>query len=136
MEPKVKGVTRSWFRHRRNGVAAGNAFEEVEYVPQLQEYFLQITRVCVEAEGSNPDKVRLYVKGHGYPHWVGEEAEPSHSILYWLEWPTYLTEGESLVARFYGMDAGNKLHMLVEGWAYDPPTIMTNVVVNLGFIGM
>jgi len=133
---KGAGVTRQWFRHRINGIAAGNAYDELVYRHHLEQYFLQITRISLEEESNAPDSMRLYVKGHGYEHWVGEEKSPSAGTLYWIDWPTYLVEGETLVARFYNTTAGNKLHMLIEGWAYDPPTILTNVVVNLGFLGM
>lgn len=129
---KAGGVSRFWFRHRAKMLAVGGAYDDLAYRHPVEGFWLQITRICVEAKGSNPEKIRVYVKGHGYEHWVGEEAEPSHSTLYWIEWPTYLTEGEQLVARFYGMDATNELEMLVEGWAYDPPTMLTNIDITIG----
>lgn len=125
------GLSRQWFRTRRQVIAAGGAYDEVEYNPLLQNAFLQITRVGVLDEDHAPTKVRLYVKGHGYEHWEGEEASPLKDTLYWIEWPTYLVEGEQLVARFYGATLADNLEMILEGWLYDPPTILTNVVVTV-----
>ena len=130
-EQAAAPLSRRWFRARRQKVAVGGAFDEVVYDPLLEKDYIQFTRICVEAKGSNPDKIRVYVQGHGYEHWVGEEVEPSHSTLYWIEWPTYLVPGEQLVARFYGMDATNELEMILEGWIYDPPLILTNINVTV-----
>lgn len=131
-EKKSVSVTRQWFRQRIKGLAAGGTYDELEYRHSLENYWLQITRISVEEKANAPSSIRLYVKGHGYEHWVGEETNPSAGVLYWIEWPTYLTEGETLVARFYGATTDNELEMLIEGWAYDPPTILTNIVVTVG----
>jgi len=125
------GLSRQWFRARRQLNAAGDDYDDVEYDPLLQNAFLQITRIGVLDYDNAPTKIRLYVKGHGYEHWVGEEASPNADTLYWIEWPTYLVENEQLVARFYGATTADKLEMILEGWLYDPPTILTNVVVTV-----
>lgn len=132
VEKEARVTGRYWFRHRCKGVAAGDTYDEVEYRHPVPGFLLQITRICVEEETNAPTSIRVYVKGHGYEHWVGEEKTVAAGTLYWIEWPTYLVEGETLVARFYGATAGNVIHMLVEGWAYDPPTILTNIVVTVG----
>jgi len=94
----------------------------VEYAPLLDKEFLQITRIAVEDEDSDPDgKIRIYVAGHGYEHWIGEEASPGAAILYWVVWPTFLVAGEKVVARFTGVDAGDNLVMYLEGWIHDYP---------------
>lgn len=131
-EKKSVSVTRQWFRQRIKAIGAGGAYTDVEYRHFLENYWLQITRISLEEKGSGPDKIRVFVKGHGYEHWVGEETSCSGDTLYWIEWPTYLTEGETLVARFYEAVDGDELEMLIEGWAYDPPTILTNIVVTIG----
>jgi len=120
--PPNVGRRRKWFRARRAAKAAGGTYDEVEFAPQLEEEFLQITRIVVEDEDSDPDgKLRIYVAGHGYEHWIGEEASPGEAILYWVRWPTFLVAGESVVARFYGVDDGDNLVMLLEGWIWDYP---------------
>ena len=131
-EKKAVGVTRQWFRHRVKGIAAGGAYDEIEYRHSLEAFYLQITRISLEEKGTASSSIRLYVKGHGYEHWIGEEKTVVVDTLYWIEWPTYLVEGETLVARFIGATEDNVLEMLVEGWAYDPPTILTNIVVTVG----
>lgn len=124
-------LTRQWFRLRRSALAAGGTYDEVEFDPLLENRFLQITRISVIDVNNAPTKIRLYVKGHGYEHWVGEETTVVANTLYWIEWPTYIAEGEQLVARFYGATANDVLTMLVEGWSYDPPTIQTVVNVTV-----
>ena len=130
-EREAASLSREWFRARRKFVALGGTYDEVVYDPELEKDYIQLTRISVEVEGGNPDQIRVYVRGHGYPHWVGEEVEPEHDRLYWIEWPTYLVPGEQLVARFTGADAGDVLHLLVEGWIYDPPLILTNINVTV-----
>lgn len=118
------GRRRKWFRARREATAAGGTYDEVEYTPTLDREFLQITRISVEDEDSDPSgKLRIYVAGHGYPHWIGEEASPGEATLYWVRWPTFLVTGESVVARFYGATADDILSMYLEGWIWDYPPV-------------
>lgn len=120
--PSNVGRRRKWFRARRKATAAGGTYDEVEYSPLLDREFLQITRIAVEDETSDPSgQIRIYVAGHGYEHWIGGEASPGSATLYWVTWPTYLVAGEKVVARFYGATASDNLVMYLEGWIWDYP---------------
>lgn len=130
-EKEAAPLSRRWFRARRTLVALGGAYDEVVYDPLLEKDYIQLTRISVEEKGSGPDSIRIYVGGHGYEHWVAEEPSCSGDTLYWVEWPTYLVPGERLVARFYTATVDNVLELLVEGWIYDPPLILTNVNVTV-----
>lgn len=130
-EKEAAPLSRQWFRARRQVVAAGGAYDEVVYDPLLEKDYIQFTRICVEEKTNGPVSIRVYVGGHGYEHWVGEEKDPKGSTLYWIEWPTYLVPGEQLVVRFTGATADDELVLLLEGWIYDPPLILTNVNVTV-----
>lgn len=130
-EREAAPLSRQWFRSRRQVIAVGGTYDEVVYDPGLEKDFIQFTRISVEEKGSGPDSIRVYVGGHGYEHWVGEEPDCDGDTLYWIDWPTYLVPGEQLVARFYAATADDVLDLLVEGWIYDPPLILTNVNVTV-----
>ena len=130
-EREAAPLSRRWFRARRQLVAAGGTYDEVVYGPLLEKDYIQFTRICVEEKTNAPTSIRVYVGGHGYEHWVGEEKTVAAGTLYWIDWPTYLVPGEQLVARFYGATAGNVLELLLEGWIYDPPLILTNINVTV-----
>ena len=63
----------------------------------------------------------VYVKGHGYAHWLMSQESPAAGQLYWERWPTFLFRGESLVARFIGATAGDVLNLYLEGWYWVYP---------------
>lgn len=108
---------RKYFRDRRSLVAVDATYNEVVYGPILENRRYHITRFAVEAETSAPDTdIRVYVKGHGYEHWLSEQDSPAAATLYWDVDETFLVMGESLVARFTGADADDILQMYVEGW--------------------
>ena len=108
---------RHYFRDRRSLVAADATYNEVAYGPILENRRYHITRLAVEDETTGPDTdIRVYVKGHGYTHWLLEQDSPAAATLYWDTDGTFLVMGESLVARFTGADASDVLQMYVEGW--------------------
>jgi len=128
IRPLDVGRRRKWFRGRRVAAAAGGTYDEVVYDPLLEAQFLQLTTVAVEDETNAPSgHIRVYVRGHGYEHWILDEASPSADTLYWARWPTYLVEGEQLVARFYGATASDRLVLYFEGWIHDYPMPVTTV---------
>jgi len=130
-EREAASLSRAWFRARRQLVAVGGTYDEVVYDPLLEKDYIQFTRISVEEKTNAATSVRVYVAGHGYEHWVGEEKTVAAGTLYWIEWPTYLVPGEQLVARFTGATADDELVMILEGWIYDPPLILTNINVTV-----
>lgn len=108
---------RHYFRDRRSLVAVGGTYDDVEYAPPPEVGPCHVTRLGVEDETTAPDTdIRVYVKGHGYEHWLLEQDSPAAATLYWDEDGTFLMAGESLVARFTGADPNDVLRLYVEGW--------------------
>jgi len=130
--PPNVGRRFKWFRRRCDEVAAGGAYDDVEYVPLLEREFLQIARIAVEDEDNAATEIRLFITGHGYDHPVAEESTVTAATLYWVRWPTYLVAGEKLVARFYGATADDKLVMYLEGWIRDYPSPLPEGALGAG----
>lgn len=108
---------RNYFRDRRSLAAVGGTYDEVEYGPIRENRRYHVTRLGVEDETSAPSTdIRVYVKGHGYDHWILEQNSPAAGVLYWDTDGTFLTMGESLVARFTGATAADVLQLYIEGW--------------------
>lgn len=108
---------RKYFRGRRSLVAVTATYNEVVYGPILENRRYHITRFGVEDETSAPTgDIRVCVKGHGYNHWLSEQDSPAAATLYWDTDGTFLTMGESLVARFTGAQASDVLQLYLEGW--------------------
>lgn len=115
---------RNYFRARRVLVATGGTFDELEFAPTPDAEIYHIMRFAVEDETSSPSgDIRVYVKGHGYEHWIMDQESPSAGVLYWERWPTFLFSGESLVARFNGATASDRLVMYLEGWYWVRPPV-------------
>jgi len=107
---------RHHFRERRRAAAAGGTYDEVEFGPILEDRLYALRRVAAEDETTTlTGALRLYVKGHGYEHWLAEQKSPQLGTLYWLPKVTYLRMGESLVARFTGATASDVLQLYLEG---------------------
>ena len=105
------------FRDEQTKIALGGIYDEVEFGPIRRECYYHISRFAAEDETSAPSTdIRCYVKGHGYEHWLNEENSPAAGVLYWDPDGTFLTMGESLVARFTGATAADRLRLFVEGW--------------------
>lgn len=119
--PPDVGRRRKFFRARRQVVAVGNTYDEVVFDPLLEREFLRIERIAVVDYDSCLDNIRLYVRGHGYPHWIGETYPGDPDVICWVTRPTYLVAGEQVVARFYAATASDNLEMLLEGWIIDYP---------------
>ncbi len=108
---------RNYFRDRRFLVAVGGTYDDVEYAPPPEVGICHVTRLGVEDETNAPSTdIRVYVKGHGYEHWLMEENSPAAGVLYWDAEETFLMTGEALVARFTGATASDVLRLYVEGW--------------------
>lgn len=108
---------RNYFRAQRQAVAVGGTYDEVKFGPILEDRHYHITRFAAEDETSAPSgDIRVYVDGHGDQNWLTEQDSPAAATLYWDTDETFLTQGESLVARFTGATAGDRLALYVEGW--------------------
>jgi len=111
----------NYFRYPIETQAKGGTFDEVTFGPIRNGRFYRITRFAVEDETSSPSgDIRVYVSGHGLPYWLLEQNSPQSATLYWDDRGTFLVEGESLVARFTGATAGDRLRMYIEGWYLEP----------------
>lgn len=119
--PPDVGRRLKWFRDRRMGIAGSTGVDEVEYKPQLDREFLQITRISVEDKDHGADRVRVVVRGHGYGHPELEQVEAVAGTLYWDRRPTYLVSGEWIVGIWTAPTEGDTLAMYVEGWIHDYP---------------
>lgn len=105
------------FRSRRTAAAVGGTYDEVTFGPIVKDRIYHIERFAAEDETSDPDgDLRVYVRGHGYEHWLNEQDTVALDTLYWDVDGTFLVMGESLVARFTGVDAADFLRLYVEGW--------------------
>lgn len=112
---------RHYFRDRRSLVAVGGTYDEVTYTPPPEVGPCHVTRLAVEDETNAPSTdIRVYVKSHGYEHWLLEENTPAAGVLYWDDEGTFLMTEEELVARFTGATAADVLRLYVEGWWEDP----------------
>jgi len=108
---------RHYFRQRQTLAAVGGAYDELEFAPVLAGRICHITRFACEDETDDlTGDLRVYIKGHGYEHWLNEENTVTEDVLYWDVDGTFLTEGESLVARFTGATDGNVLELYIEGY--------------------
>ena len=117
----MKGA-RKYFRDRRSLVAVGGVYDEVEYRPLVDGAIYHIMRFAVEDEDNTlTGDLRVYVKGHGYEHWLMSQETAAAGQLYWERWPTFLFRGESLVARFTGATANDVLNLYLEGWYWVHP---------------
>ena len=120
-------LKRNYFRTSRAFVALGGSFDEVEFRPEPRAEVFHIMRFAVEDEDSSPSgDLRVYVAGHGYNHQIMDQESPAAGQLYWERWPTFLTDGESLVARFNGATVGDRLVMYLEGWFWMRPVDRPN----------
>ena len=120
-------LKRNYFRDRRIKVATGGTFDEVIWRPEPRAEVFHVMRFAVEDETSSPSgDIRVYVGGHGYNHQIMDQESPAAGALYWERWPTFLTDGESLVARFYGATTGDRLVMYFEGWFWMRPVAHPN----------
>lgn len=107
----------NFFRQRVTKAAGSGAYTDVAFGPAQPGRRYTITRLAVEDETSAPSTdIRVFVDGHGYPHYILEQNSPAAATLYWENEPTLLFEGESLVARFTGATLNDVLQLYVEGW--------------------
>lgn len=108
---------RHYFRQRQTLPAVGGTYDEVEFGAVEYNRLYHITRFAVEDETHDlTGDCRVYVKGHGYEHWLNEENTVTAGVLYWDVDGTFLVMGESLVARFTGATASDVLELYVEGY--------------------
>lgn len=110
---------REYFREHVTTVAAGGTYDDVEFRPSRVVDIYHIMRFAVEDETSAPSgDIRVGVLGHGYFHQIMDQESPAAAALYFDRWPTFLRQGESFVARFYGATAGDVLQLYLEGWTW------------------
>lgn len=110
-------MIRHYFRDRRTVAATLGTTDNVTWGPVLTGRIYHITELAVEDETSAPSTdVRVVVTGHGFDFPLVEQDLPAAATLYWSETEHVLSEAESLVARFRGATAADRLQLYVSGW--------------------
>ena len=108
-------VGKNALRLRFRAVATGGTYDYVksDQVPPGQIW--HIRNHSFENETGARGTARGYVDGHGYEHWLWEQASPAAATLYWSEEDIVLTEGEKLAVRQATVTALDELQLLING---------------------
>jgi len=61
-------------------------------------------------------KLRIIKAGRGGELILAEQPSPEADVVYWETDPIYLSEGQYLVARFFGCTANDVLKVYISGW--------------------
>jgi len=109
---------RQFFRRTVQKAAIGGTFDDVEFAPPVEHSYTQITRAAFEDETNAPSSIRLVVVGHGDTYMLKEQDPGAAAVLYQDVDRTWITDGEKLVARFFGATAADVLKLYVEGWVH------------------
>jgi len=75
-----------------------------------------IQNFAIENETSVTIKVRSYVEGHGYNHYLWEQRSALAGNLYWFSDDFYIGEGEQITVTFSGTVSGDLLHIYLSGY--------------------
>ena len=112
---------RHWFRQRIVAAAGSTGTDDLTFGPVQHDRHYHLTRFAVEDETTAPSTdIRVFVTGPGYNHLLLEQNSPAAAPLYWDDQGTFLSQGESLVARFVGATAADRLVLYLEGWWVEP----------------
>lgn len=61
-------------------------------------------------------RFRIYIFGHGYKHYLGEQAAPAANTLYWLPEAVWLIPGERLCVEFDWAQINAIMEMILTGY--------------------
>jgi len=109
-------LKRSVLRKVYRVVSTGAAYDDVAADRVDPGELWRIESISAENETSNFTELRIYIKGHGYEHWLYEKENPLGGKLYWSEEDITLGEGEQIIARFSGCTSGDKLAFYLNGY--------------------
>jgi len=89
---------------------------DLETDPVDEGWEWRIEGLAFEDETSAATEVRVWIKGHGYKHYICEQVSLSATTLYWFNDDFSLFEGEQLVFSFLGVTAGDELRAYIRGY--------------------
>jgi len=110
--PSVKYPLR--IRVAKESTGATDEYLQTEKVEPERIWCIQT--LAFENETSVTAEVRVYIEGHGYPHYILQQENPPAADLYWFTDDFLLVEGERLVCRFTGTTSGDLLRMYLTGY--------------------
>lgn len=61
-------------------------------------------------------RFRVYIFGHGYKHYLGEQNAPVADTLYWMRESVWLIPGERLICEFDWAQATAIMEMILTGY--------------------
>lgn len=64
-------------------------------------------------------RARIFIEGHGYKHYLGEQDAPVAGRLYWMPEPVWLIPREQLCIEFDQAQAGAIMEMFLTGYWSD-----------------
>lgn len=107
--------TKHVLRLRQKATASDETFDYVKTDPVGRGEQWLIRSHSFENESGARGTIRGYIEGHGYKHWLWEQASPAEDTLYWFEENFILTEGERLCVRQASCTSGDIMQLLVNG---------------------
>ena len=97
--------------------SAGLADVKSDRVKQGKIYCLQVTTWEIDkATSGGNTRCRLFIDGHGYKHYFGEQDGPSANTLYWWKEPIWLVPGEALGLEVDQAQASTAVNMYATGY--------------------
>lgn len=103
-------------RIRKNVTAPGtvDVLVKTDIVPPGEIWCLQ--GQAYENEGTHTGVFRRYIEGHGYNHYLGEEATGTYKVLYSTADILFLIPGERLVLLSTTPTAGDVIALYCHGY--------------------
>ena len=83
-------------------IGAAASTEKIIYGPVKQGWRVCLQRIGVRDQDNAVTTLRIVVAGHGWEHVFSEESSLTANLVYWEDWPLYLSAGESLEIHFIG----------------------------------
>ncbi len=81
-------------------------------------YCLQIISWEIDkATSGGNTRCRLFIDGHGYKHYFGEQDGPVADTLYWWKEPVWLYEGEAVALEVDQAQAATAVNMYALGYS-------------------